>query len=1616
MQHSHGLPSATRPAPQGSPLRRTVGRLAVVVASLLVVGSGQPAASAPAQASGWVLDRFSVSYFEYARPSRNEVRDKAERRFGFGGEYTVPAGNTYRGNGMLTLSVPDRIESGGSYSVDARATGEISVTGSVPAEGELAYIEVRDLCWSGDEEGQARDEKRIMPGETSASLSAVVEPIVFIAPRIIDPTTPPSHNCEFRATLHVGFVVAWEVWIQSQYKPVVPIEPGLTLEANPSRLPPSGQAPSESILTATLRDAAGKAVAGERVELALDPADMGRLDAASGLTDAGGIARVRYTAPMLADLGGRTGLFVRARVPGRGLERALRLEIESFRLALSADPDTLPIQDPPGSAKLRLVAERFDGRPAADDILELELDPADMGSLLGDTLLENRVVTGPQGVAELIFEAPSVATMRGRDLVTLHATNISHGGEASAAIRFVGLKVVGSQPTEGARDVDLRPGGVLTLQLDRAVDPASVSQQTVRVETLWHGLLAAQPRATGATIQIPVTQDPIPDVGLVVTVRLSGGANGIRGADESLLGGDYSLRFTTMPRLNPKVTVSQVVDDPREPSYGVLSVAPKPFLLRVTGGLSGDSELESELATVTLTTPTGGVQTADHTFFPGDWPPRVPDSAVRHGNSANFPVSAVPPAGAFRVTAQVVPFFAAADKAVAADPVTINVNRWQSPRIALGPGVLLVPLQNDRIPGYEWNVSRGSLERWAARLSRDAVGYLPLQSLPVRLGYYMDTSCLDPDTCDFERQPWTAFNDWVRHVGRAGFATPWSYIVAVVPAGWFGNALGEHPDILAHPELYHNMLINGIWSDASLPRGRTRTAPAASPIVEALVSDAAFVHALGDVIGLPDTDGNRDELSGYDAVNDRAIVSNASGWTGAYQSIMNQDVGHGHEWTGQADYVRLLERWTQKSCAGIPPCGPATSLGRRAPASLLQDDVAEPVIGVSGTVLEGAVKTATIEPLVWFDGQPTLDSGGPGDFTVALSDSAGNDLGRYPFTPVFGPADGGRLASFLFAIPRPADLASIRILDGNDEIGGRSRSANPPAVSFSAPVAGGSYGEAFDARWSGQDADGDPLTYQLHFSGDGGQTWLPLLVDSSATSFTLPVTQLPNGPDSRLRVVASDGFDSSRAEIGFGLSGRLRVLATIPDDGETAVSPRASIEAVLRDPLDPDTVNTGSVFLRTLDGKVVPGATTYDPLDGSITFLPNGPLAEAQVYEARLTTRILSAGGSGLLTDYTWRFTTRGRSVFVPVVRQSGNSRPLTATPRPTLGPPPMPTVGPTRTATAPPSATTAATTTPPPPTTAPSATPPSATARPTTQPSPTAPLVESPAAAAALTTGADANLRRQAFSAGEAIQLWVRATNPAATAVTADFEFVVVGDNGYAPAELAWRGRLEIPAGGSWFRLERTVPADMPPGPYRFLGSVAVGSNASTATADLFVADTLQRVDDFGDPASGWTQVDDANVRSGYLDGVFQILVKTADYWRLDTPNASATSFALEADVTFVGEAAGAAGLVAGLSADSQSFLIFRIVRDGRFGLYRRSAGAWQTLLPLATSTSIDNAANHVMLTRQGTEVRLYANGQLLAVTTESSSVSGRVGLYAEATTPGLDARFDSFRLYRLR
>gem|GEM_PF-3237568 len=1674
--------------------------LLVVLPTLLAVA---PHASAPAPANAqpataWLLDHFEVVHTE-------DVHDEVETR-----RYSTPGGNidafpfggtkVYTGTyptgkliatATLAVELPDKITPGTPFQIGGGATGQVATPGRTgqTAATIVAYNEcyVRAVC-SGALKSQYLDNIEGKTVDLAAPLAAQSATLPA------DPQAwPPLHVVMFRGTIGTttpGDPV-WRVYVYAYYKrpEVVPTPvPSyrLDVDADATRLPPSGAAPSEAVVTATIVDGGGKAVAGEALTFALDPQDMGSLTTSSGVTDAAGEVRVRYRAPTVDALRGRDGVAVVVRNAARGLERRLGLRIERYRLTVKVDPAEVPIEPVWRAIKVTADVLDFDGRPVAGDVLRFSVDPPDMGTFIGATMRNNEAKTDAAGRVEAFYEPPPPSELMGREQATIRVVNVTHGGEGAAGVRFIGLKVIRTWPEADARDIVLEPDDTVDIEFDRAIDPASVNEDTLRLDTLWHGDLGTWTESFGSGAKLRVTADPVPDVGLMVRVVVKGGQDGVKGRDGSVLAGDHAFRFRTMPKFDPRIIVSQVVDDPRDPLYGFITLAVKSFMLRVDAGISEDSELDDEVVNVRLIVPRRSMdETKPHTFYPGRWPPKVPDAAAAKGNTANFLIPAPIGRGGHTVQAELRPAHAVPEKVITVPQAAFNVNSWSDVGAARKIGLLAVPIVNKEIPGFSWTMSRGQQETWLHGLGQPAVNLLPLTRLDLRLGYLADVPCDDPEKCH-DSAPWTKFLYMAQHVGRTGFMTRifgWRYIAVLVPPGYFVQYIG-HPDVLAHPAVYHEAMQSGIWAQKAPAEGeRVGYSAFPIPLIEAGVSPEALVHVLGDIEGLPDSTAGVDRLSGYDILNDRAIYADDDHQIGASRAVMNVLVGRSNTWQATRDYEAFVDLWTERSCLGAPPCPPrfiaAAAHGDEvdgaeageddSAATAGTDDVAAlaraaadpvPVLVLSGTIRrrsDGA-ESGTIDPILRTDGVPSLLASGAGDYAVELHDVAGTRIARYPFAPAFGPVGSGALAGFLVSVPADPTAATVSILHGEAVVARRTKTAHGPTVRFTQPAAGATRRGDVDVAWTGEDADGDALTYTLLFSGDGGQRWEPLLMDSGLTRFTLRSAEVPNGPEARLRLVAGDGFDSTTATLAFGLDNPIKVLAEVPADGSRGVSVRTQVEAHLRDPIHPSSLDDVVLTLFDAAGAVVPGVSGHEPVDSTVVFTPTSALNEAAIYWGTLYgTQVLPDGSRlGKTTFHAWSFTTRGKTVFLPWSVRSGNLAARTATPRPspTNGPPPTnrPTATPTRSAPA--SATpdtvgtrVAATLT----ALAPTATrdvPPTASATPdvvgtavaatltalaptpgaggsatvTVTPAATTPSPGAGSAAAlrALTTGADPARMRMAFAPGEAITLWVQVSNGGSATVSAAFDFAVRDDLGAVVAGLAWSGPIDVPPGSPWFKLERTIPAAAPVGAHAFTGAVTFGGATTSAESQIYIAKTLRIADDFGDPSTGWPAGQDASGSVGYVDGEYRILHTRPNVWRWSTlPNGpSLTDLVVEADVRMPGTAQGWAALVFGLNAGGTDFHIFEIDRAGQYSLYRRTGGAWQTLVSPTSSDQlvVADGTNHLMLVRDSGLTTLYANGQMISLVTDLQVPAGRVGVYASNGEVGLEGRFDGFRGYGVR
>jgi len=97
------------------------------------------------------------------------------------------------------------------------------------------------------------------------------------------------------------------------------------------------------------------------------------------------------------------------------------------------------------------------------------------------------------------------------------------------------------------------------------------------------------------------------------------------------------------------------------------------------------------------------------------------------------------------------------------------------------------------------------------------------------------------------------------------------------------------------------------------------------------------------------------------------------------------------------------------------------------------------------------------------------------------------------------------------------------------------------------------------------------------------------------------------------------------------------IVSTIPVNGATAVAVNTPISATFSINMNPATLSA-STFTLTGPGGAVAGSVTYS--GATATFTPAAALANGTLYTATITTGATDLGGTPLLANYVWTFTT----------------------------------------------------------------------------------------------------------------------------------------------------------------------------------------------------------------------------------------------------------------------------------------------------------------------------------------------------------------------------------------
>ena len=133
-------------------------------------------------------------------------------------------------------------------------------------------------------------------------------------------------------------------------------------------------------------------------------------------------------------------------------------------------------------------------------------------------------------------------------------------------------------------------------------------------------------------------------------------------------------------------------------------------------------------------------------------------------------------------------------------------------------------------------------------------------------------------------------------------------------------------------------------------------------------------------------------------------------------------------------------------------------------------------------------------------------------------------------------SESRRRGFFEVMVPISTQVRSISILDRKTDriITRRGRSARPPEIQIVSPRPDSELGERTTIKWQATDPDTprNRLQYQIAYSPDGGNSFVPLGVKLRGSSFTFDSTQIQRSPgEGLIRVFVSDGLNTSFADV-----------------------------------------------------------------------------------------------------------------------------------------------------------------------------------------------------------------------------------------------------------------------------------------------------------------------------------------------------------------------------------------------------------------------------------------------------------------------------------------------------
>lgn len=228
-----------------------------------------------------------------------------------------------------------------------------------------------------------------------------------------------------------------------------------------------------------------------------------------------------------------------------------------------------------------------------------------------------------------------------------------------------------------------------------------------------------------------------------------------------------------------------------------------------------------------------------------------------------------------------------------------------------------------------------------------------------------------------------------------------------------------------------------------------------------------------------------------------------------------------HEWISPYTYEALFEIATL-----TPLDRSATALESRQRADMTDYLIVSGIVQANGEVFLNDFYHQTFPA-------GSHDFVGSGAYSIVIRAAGGQTLftRRFDFQSAHGHLEPG---AFFEIVPSDPQITRIDIgvqgATGFAPLASRDVSAHVPTVQMRFPNGGESMSatEPFTVTWVASDADGDSLSYLVLYSRDAGATWEALGSDMRETSYPLDASQLAGTNQALIRVIASDGVNTSQ--------------------------------------------------------------------------------------------------------------------------------------------------------------------------------------------------------------------------------------------------------------------------------------------------------------------------------------------------------------------------------------------------------------------------------------------------------------------------------------------------------